>query len=80
MLAAAGDAERFCQDPGRARDEPVLPVTGEEGNLPPLRAITASGDTDAYWDWHIQQEHRRNHLSHYKDSPGPRRDGLGLAA
>ena len=45
-----------------------------------LRAITASGDTEAYWDWHIQQEHRRNHLSRYKDSPGPRRDGLGLAA
>ena len=33
-----------------------------------LRAINASGDTDAYWDWHIQQEHQRNHLSRYKDS------------
>ena len=38
-----------------------------------LRAINASGDTDAYWDWHIQQEHQRNHLSRYQDS-------LGLAA
>ena len=38
-----------------------------------LRAINASGDTDAYWAWHITQEHQRNHLSRYKDS-------LGLAA
>src|SRR5690348_7734594 len=36
VLAAAADAERFCQDPGRARDEPVLPAAGEQGNLPPL--------------------------------------------
>jgi hypothetical protein len=33
-----------------------------------LRAINASGDTDAYWDWHITQERHRNHLSRYKDS------------
>ena len=38
-----------------------------------LRAINASGDTSAYWDWHIQQEHHRNHLSRYQDN-------LGLAA
>jgi hypothetical protein len=38
-----------------------------------LRAIAASGDTDTYWDWHIQQEHQRNHLSRYQDN-------LGLAA
>ena len=38
-----------------------------------LRAIAASGDTDAYWDWHISQEHHRNHLSRYQP-------GLGLAA
>jgi hypothetical protein len=31
------------------------------------RAIAASGDNDAYWDWHIQQEHHRNHLSRYHD-------------
>ncbi|HEX5304275.1 MAG TPA: ISKra4 family transposase [Streptosporangiaceae bacterium] len=31
-----------------------------------LRAITASGDTTAYWDWHITQEHQRNHLSRYQ--------------
>jgi hypothetical protein len=38
-----------------------------------LRAIAASGDTGAYWDWHITQEHQRNHLSRYQDN-------LGLAA
>jgi hypothetical protein len=32
-----------------------------------LRAIAASGDTDAYWAWHITQEHQRNHLSRYQD-------------
>ena len=38
-----------------------------------LRAIAASGDHDAYWDYHIQQEHQRNHFSRYKN-------GLDLAA
>jgi hypothetical protein len=38
-----------------------------------LRAIAASGDTSAYWDYHITQEHQRNHTSRYQDS-------LGLAA
>jgi hypothetical protein len=33
-----------------------------------LRAIAASGDTGAYWDWHIAQEHQRNHLSRYQDT------------
>ena len=37
------------------------------------RAISASGDTDTYWDGHITREHQRNHLSRYHDS-------LGLAA
>ena len=31
-----------------------------------LRAINASGDTSAYWDWHITQERQRNHLSRYQ--------------
>jgi hypothetical protein len=38
-----------------------------------LRAIRANGDLAAYWNWHIQQEHQRNHLSRYQD-------GLALAA
>jgi len=38
-----------------------------------LRVIAANGDHDAYWTWHLRQEHQRNHLSRYHDS-------LGLAA
>jgi hypothetical protein len=33
-----------------------------------LRAIHASGDLDAYWEYHIRQEHQRNHLSRYATS------------
>jgi hypothetical protein len=49
-------------------------ITGARWGLPGaqamlwLRAIAASGDTRAYWNWHIQQEHQRNHLSRYHDS------------
>ena len=38
-----------------------------------LRAIHASGSHDAYWNYHINREHQRNHLSRYQDN-------LGLAA
>ncbi len=41
-----------------------------------MRAIAASGDTEAYWDHHIRHEHQRNHLSKYQDPPG----SLTLAA
>ena len=44
-----------------------------------LRAINASGDHDTYWNWHIQQEHHRNHLSRYQHDPG-HHDDLRLAA
>jgi hypothetical protein len=49
-------------------------ITGARWGLPGaqailwLRAINASGDTDAYWDYHITREHQRNHLSRYHDS------------
>jgi len=49
-------------------------ITGARWSLPGaqamlwLRAIHASGDLDAYWTWHITQEHQRNHLSRYQDS------------
>ena len=33
-----------------------------------LRAIAASGDLDAYWNWHIRPEHQRNHLSKLQNS------------
>jgi len=26
-----------------------------------LRAIIANGDFDAYWHWHLDREHERNH-------------------
>ena len=39
------------------------------GSAPSAPAATP----DAYWDWHITQEHQRNHLSRYQD-------GLELAA
>jgi hypothetical protein len=29
-----------------------------------LRAIIANGDFDAYWAWHLRQEHERNHPSY----------------
>jgi hypothetical protein len=54
-------------------------ITGARWGLPGaqamlwLRAINASGDVDAYWDWHITQEHQRNHLNRYQP-------GLDLAA
>jgi len=32
-----------------------------------LRAVTANGDFDEYWQWHQQQELRRNHLDHYQN-------------
>ena len=38
-----------------------------------LRVIAANGDHDAYWRYHLRQEHQRNHLSRYQDT-------LGLAA
>jgi hypothetical protein len=30
-----------------------------------LRAILANGDWDAYWAWHLQREHERNHPRSY---------------
>jgi hypothetical protein len=47
-------------------------ITGARWSVPgaqailQLRAITASGDLDAYWDWHIAEEHQRHHLSRYQ--------------
>jgi len=30
-----------------------------------LRALLANGDFDAYWNWHLQREHERNHPARY---------------
>jgi hypothetical protein len=54
-------------------------ITGARWGLPGaeailrLRAIKANGDFDAYWTYHAEQEHQRNHLSRYQA-------GLTLAA
>jgi hypothetical protein len=36
-----------------------------------MRAIAASSDLPAYWDWHIAREHHRNHLSKLHNPPAP---------
>ena len=36
-----------------------------------LRALRASGDFDAYWDFHEAREHERNHAQHYADGTAP---------
>jgi hypothetical protein len=33
-----------------------------------LRAVTASGDFDAYWRYHLRREHERIHHAKYRDS------------
>jgi hypothetical protein len=66
VLAAAADAERFCQDPGRPRGE-LLPAAGqqeEEEGLAPL-AISADGKGVA-----MRPEARRRR-------PGPRSRSWG---
>jgi hypothetical protein len=62
-----------------------LGITGARWSLPGaqamlwMRAIAASGDLTAYWNWHITREHQRNHLSKFQNPPAPRND-LQLAA
>ncbi|HEY2578668.1 MAG TPA: hypothetical protein VGI74_20385 [Streptosporangiaceae bacterium] len=62
-----------------------LGITGARWSLPGaqamlwLRAIAASSDTTAYWNWHIAREHQRNHLSKLRNPPKPQ-DTLQLAA
>jgi hypothetical protein len=40
-----------------------------------LRAVTANGDFNAYWAFHLQQEHQRIHQSRYQQ----RREDYTLA-
>jgi hypothetical protein len=48
-----------------------MAITGARCSLPGaqailwLRAIHASGDHDTYWNYHIRQEHQRNHVNRY---------------
>jgi hypothetical protein len=45
-------------------------LTGAEAVLR-LRAIRASGDFDAYWEFHLQRDYERNHASRYDESKVP---------
>jgi hypothetical protein len=36
-----------------------------------LRALRSNGDFDEYWDYHLDQERQRNHLSLYADNTIP---------
>lgn len=36
-----------------------------------LRALRASKDFDAYWEFHLEREKERNHASHYEDAKIP---------
>jgi hypothetical protein len=70
LAIATGVIEGACRHLVQGRTG----ITGARWGLPGaqamlwLRAIAASGDTNAYWDWHITQEHQRNHLSRYHDT------------
>ena len=36
-----------------------------------LRALISNGDFEAYWSWHLDQEHQRIHRSRYKNNTIP---------
>jgi hypothetical protein len=66
---ATGVIEGACRHLVKDR----LDITGARWGLPGaeavlrLRALISNGDFDAYWTWHLDQEHHRTHLSHYQD-------------
>lgn len=45
-------------------------LTGADAVLQ-LRALRASGDFDAYWQFHLERENERNHASRYQDAKIP---------
>lgn len=45
-------------------------LTGAEAILR-LRSLRKSGDFQAYWAFHVEQEYRRNHLSQYENEEAP---------
>jgi hypothetical protein len=45
-------------------------LTGAEAVLR-LRAVRASGDFDAYWQFHLARDHERNHASRYENAEIP---------
>ena len=70
---ASGVVEGTC----RHLVEDRMNVTGARWSLAGaeavlrLRALRASGDFDAYWDFHERQEYERNHASQYADHGVP---------
>jgi hypothetical protein len=60
---ATGVIEGACRHLVKDR----LDITGARWGLPgaeavlKLRALTSNGDLDAYWTWHLEQEHQRVH-------------------
>jgi hypothetical protein len=66
---AIGVIEGACHHPVKDR----LDITGTRWSLPgaeavlKLRALISNGDFDAYFTWHLRQEHRRVHQTRYQD-------------
>jgi hypothetical protein len=75
---ATGVIEGACRHLVKDR----MDITGARWSLPGaeavlrLRALTANADFDAYWAFHLRQEHQRIHCRRYQ----PHRDELALAA
>lgn len=67
---ATGVVEGACRYVVKDRCE----VTGAHWTVPGaeavlrLRSLRASGDFEAYWKFHLKQEHARNHAAHYAKS------------
>jgi hypothetical protein len=70
---ATGVIEGACRHLVKDR----MDITGARWGLPgaeavlKLRAIVSNGDFDAYWRYHLAQEHRRVHLERYADDQIP---------
>jgi len=66
---ATGVIEGACRSLVKDR----LAITGARWSLPGaeavllMRAVIINGDFPAYWQYHLQQEHQRNHNSLYQD-------------
>ena len=69
-VAAAADAERFCQDQNRPRDH--LAVSGTGQDLPPL-AISADGKGVAMRPEARRRREQACHLHHHPAQPGSHR-------
>ena len=64
---ATGEIEGACGDLIKDR----MDITGARWTMRgaeavlPLGSLYISGDWDEYWQFHLQQEHKRNHLALY---------------